>query len=210
MATLELLGLARRLGASAAALTERLNAGPAASFVTARLLPAIVEGRASADFALGLMVKDVDQAAAMARAAGVAMPVSDAAQALMQVAYDLLGADSRLDDLVPFMARGADTDFTGPASDTPPDVQALVEAALAAVHRLLAHESLALADAVGLDRARFAAVMAAGSGASVQADHVFAGTPADPLDPAAIAATCSRAAALGVPLTITTTAQSRM
>lgn len=207
MASLELLGLARHMGCSAAALTERFNGGPARSFVTQRLLPAIVEGRSSADFALGLMVKDVNQAADFALATHVPMPISDAARGLMNLALRLLGPDSRLDDLVPFMERATGADFRGtPISDKSESTESigLIELAMAAANRAIMLESIELVRAAGLDLKGFAPVIAAGSGASVQADILFAETSSAALDGQldALDAVSRTGAQLGVALTV--------
>ncbi|GAB7551200.1 hypothetical protein NRB_06970 [Novosphingobium sp. 11B] len=208
MTSLELLGLARRMGCSAAAVTEACNAGHARSFVTQRLLPAIVEGRSSADFALGLMVKDVNQAADFALATHVPMPISDAARSLMNVALALLGQESRLDDLVPFMERVTGADFAGQPGEEETQVGEglrLVELAMAASNRAIMLENLKLAKAAGLDMDGFAPVIASGSGASAQGDLLFSPASEAPLDGAleALDAVSRKGAELGVPLTMT-------
>lgn len=211
MATLELLGLACRMGFPAAATTDAMNAGASRSFVTQRLLPSIVAGASSADFALGLMVKDVNQAAELAIGPNVVMPVSDAARSLMNTALNLLGQDSRLDDLVPFMERATAASFTaspkaGSALATDATM-ALLVTAMAAGNRAIMRENIALATGAGLAVTGFAPVINAGSGSSVQAEQLFAGEQGDAMsDRDALVALneLSRiAASLGVPLTIT-------
>lgn len=181
MATLELLGLACRMGHSAAALTDAFNAGGARSFVTQRLLPAVVDGRSSADFALGLMCKDVNQAADLALATGASMPVCDAARALMNIAHALLGPDSRLDDLVPLMERmtGAAYRAYQPAAiDQVVDVGVFVTA-MEAANRAVMIECIDLARRAGLTRDAFGPVIGAGSGASAQGDRLLSGAECD-------------------------------
>jgi 3-hydroxyisobutyrate dehydrogenase len=208
MLTLELLGLARRMGCAASVLTDNLNGGEARSFVTQRLLPAVVEARSSADFALGLMCKDVNQAASLGLATRVPMPISDAARSLMNTAYNLLGSESRLDDLVPFMERVTGTSFTGPATaevDAANRAMSLVAIAIAAGNRAIMLENIALADRTGLAVTGFGPVITAGSGGSVQAERLINRDDTLALIDllTALDTLSATAASLGVPLTMT-------
>lgn len=174
---LELLAIGRRCGLSAAAITKALNAGPGRSFVSGRLLPAIVERRASADFALGLMVKDLNQAAELAVSARIPMPLSDAARSFMNIALNLTGPEARLDDIVQFMERLTGTVFAeeGPVEPlAQADALDLVTGAAAACNRIVVLENILLARRLGLDLAAIAPVIAAGSAASAQAEMAFA------------------------------------
>lgn len=179
MATLEIFAIGRRLGLGAGAITEALNAGPGKSFISYRLLPAVVERRSSTDFALTLMVKDLNQAAELGVAAGVPMPISDAARGMINGALNLLGPDSRLDDIVPFMERLTGTELAGeadaPRSEALLDAMNLVTGAIAACNRAIMLENIGLAAGAGLNMPGFAAVIANGSAASAQADLLFAG-----------------------------------
>lgn len=181
MTTLEILAVGRRLGLSAAAITDALNAGEGRSFISYRLLPAVAEGRSSTDFALTLMVKDLNQAADLGAAAATPMPISDTARGLMNAALNLLGQDSRLDDVVPFLERLTCTQFTGePAADAAApalDEQSalrLITNAAAACNRAIVMENTALAIRAGMDIAGFAPVINSGSASSAQAEGLFA------------------------------------
>lgn len=210
VATLEILAVGCRLGLSPAAITDALNAGAGRSFVTQRLLPAVVEQRSSADFALALMVKDLNQAAQLGIATATPMPISDTARGVMNGALNLLGADARLDDIVPFMEKLTATAFVdsgqGPAD--PARAMVLVTGAAAACNRAIMLENIALAERAGLDLARIAPVVAAGSASSAQAERLFAaraGAGDDRAVPSIedLTAFTTMAAELGVPLPMT-------
>jgi len=182
MATLELVLLGRRLGLQTAEMTAALNASPGRSFITERLLPAIVEGRAATDFALSLMVKDLNQAASLGISAEVAMPISDSARGLMNVALNILPDGARLDDVVPFMEGlmkiGLQCVPSAPPAETGSGMTreaalGLVLSGLAACNRAILLENVAMAIATDLEVERFAPVIMAGSSSSAEAQSVF-------------------------------------
>lgn len=178
--TLEILSVGRKLGLTTAAITDALNAGDGRSFISYRLLPAVVEQKSSTDFAMSLMVKDLNQAADLGIAAGVPMPIADAARGLMNAALNLLGQESRLDDVVPFMERLTGTIYVGSLLNdavgglSEHDAMKLVTGAIAASNRAIMIENTILAQKSGLDLAGFAAVINAGSGSSAQSERLFA------------------------------------
>jgi 3-hydroxyisobutyrate dehydrogenase len=116
LATLELAALGRRLGLSLRAMTSALNQGWARNFSSRQLLPAIVEKRSSADFALALMVKDLNQTLSLATEFEVPMPISNLARGLLQMGVNAKGEDARLDDVVPFMETVTRTRYSDVAS----------------------------------------------------------------------------------------------
>ena len=184
MVTLEVLAVGRKLGLSAAAMTDALNAGVARSFISYRLLPAVVERRSSTDFALALMVKDLNQAADLGVATATPMPISDVARGMMNMSLNFLGPDGRLDDIVPFMEKLTGADFAG---DVPPDrfkmdpalAMQLVIATAATCNRAIAVENTALAFRAGLELTGFEPVISAGSASSAQAELLFAALGAE-------------------------------
>lgn len=115
-ATLELAALGRRLGLSLRAMTNALNQGWARNYSSRQLLPAVVEKRSSADFALALMVKDLNQTLSLATEFGVPMPISNLARGLLQLGLNTTGEDARLDDVVPFMEAVTKTRYSDVAS----------------------------------------------------------------------------------------------
>lgn len=179
-ATLEVLAAARRLGLDTAKVTDALNAGAGESFITRRLLPAIVEQRSSTDFALALMVKDLNQAAQIAITHATPIPISEASRALFNTGLSILGEQSRLDDLVPFMEKVMQTPFSGDSAADPSCEQIsedealqLISSVMAACNRLAIIENAALAIAAGLDISRVAPIIMSGSAASHEAGVLF-------------------------------------
>lgn len=184
MTTLEVLAVGRALGLTAAAMTDSLNNGEGRSFITARLLPAVVEGRSSTDFSLGLMVKDLNQAARLGVTNRFPMPISDTARGMIHLAFNLLGGQSRLDDIVPFMESltamkfvSAGKEDAGHASRPLPaeDAMRLIKEAVVACNRFIILENAALAVTAGLTVERFAPVLESGSASSAEAERLFAG-----------------------------------
>lgn len=132
IATLEAVALGRKWGLSLAALSEAINQSTGRSRISQSVLPAILEDRAATDFALKLMVKDVDQALALGMQAGVPMPLANLSRSLLQIGVNTLGPDSRLEDvigLVESMAgvRIADEGKAKAAAATSPEARAASE-----------------------------------------------------------------------------------
>lgn len=181
MATLEMIAVGRKLGLDAASMTDALNSGTGRSFITYRLLPAVVEERSSTDFALTLMVKDLNQAADLGIATGAPMPISDAARGMMNMALNLLGDDARLDDIVAFVETLTKTKLAGAALPldgtddiSTADALAMVTTAVALSNRVIMLENAGLASRAGLSAADFAPVITNGSATSREAELLFA------------------------------------
>lgn len=203
-ATLEIAAVGRRLGLDLAAMTEAFNKGAAQNFITEKMLPAMVEGTASTDFALALMVKDLNQAADIGAAQAMPMPISDTARGLFNAALRLTSDDARLEDLIPFMERLTGVSFTGECASRADEVGLSPEAAmrlvgegLAICNRMTMAENLDLALAIGMQPEKFAPAMLAGSARSKAAEDLLAeGGPAPAPDGAAVE-TLSRLSRIG-------------
>jgi 3-hydroxyisobutyrate dehydrogenase len=109
LATLEAVAMGRKMGLSLAAMTEAVNESSGRSRISQVALPALLEGRPSSDFALPLMVKDVDQAIALGTAAGAPMPIAALTRSLLQAGVHMLGPAARLEDMIGFIASMAGT-----------------------------------------------------------------------------------------------------
>lgn len=105
IATLELTALGRRLGVDLGRLVDSLNAGRGANFTTRNMLAGLVEGRSTTNFALSLMVKDLNEALALGSATATAMPMTAGARGVMQVGLNLMGTEARLDDVIPLTEK---------------------------------------------------------------------------------------------------------
>lgn len=176
VATLELAALGLRLGAPLPRLTEALTSGVAGNFTCRTVLPAIIEGRSTGDFALTLMLKDNNQALALGMAAGVPLPLSALARGLLQQNINLIGPKANLDDVIAFMEQATGVRFADdPApGDNAAQTIALIETALAACNRAIACEILSLAARLGMSLRDFGEIVANGSAWSRECDSVIA------------------------------------
>ncbi len=163
-------------------MAEAFNAGAAKNFITEKMLPAMVAGGASTDFALGLMVKDMDQGFDLAASQAAAMPISEASRALLCTALRLTGEDARLEDVIPFMERLTGASFLGECASRADEVglsqsaaMELVCAALAACNRMAFAENLALARSLGMEGAKMAPAILSGSARSAAAESLLTG-----------------------------------
>lgn len=100
LATLETVAMGRKWGLTLRTLTKVLNAGAGRNLSTKNMLTALVEGRASTRFALPLMLKDLNQANALAAENGVSLLVAGLVRGLLQVGVNTLGALAQLEDVV--------------------------------------------------------------------------------------------------------------
>lgn len=100
LATLEVVAMGRKMGLSLATLINVLDKSTARNRITVNMLPAINEGRSATNFALPLMVKDVQQAVALGMQIGAPMPIGSIALALLQTGVNTLGEQARLEDVV--------------------------------------------------------------------------------------------------------------
>lgn len=190
LATLEVVAVGRRLGLSLVEMTAAFNEGEAQNFITEKMLPAMAEGRASTDFAMGLMVKDLDQGFDLAASQAAPMPISEAARSLLCAALRLTGDDARLEDIVPFMERLTGASYITDCASRADEVGLSREAALALVQRVLAAcnrmafaENLALAERLGMKGPNIAPAILSGSARSAAAEELLTGSPGDLVTP---------------------------
>src|SRR4051794_663462 len=118
--TLEIVALGRKMGLSLRHMSDVLNAGSGANQTTERMLPALVEGRQSTDFALSLMTKDLSQAVALGIEFGVPMPISATVRGLLQIGGNVLGPAARLEDVVGLIETMAATRLAAPETEPAP------------------------------------------------------------------------------------------
>lgn len=173
MATLEIVALGRKLGLSLPAMTRALNDGRGANFTSRALLTALVEDRPSTDFALALMIKDLNQALALGFDCGAPLPVTTIARGLMLMSRNALGDGARLDDVVGSVEAMAGTVLRVPPDKAPADEARLLELvgnSVAACNRAVALENAALGVKLGLDVDLMATVVNDGSAWSADAE----------------------------------------
>lgn len=124
LGTLELAAMGRKAGLALETMAAVLNTGGARNLTTERMLPAIAEGKASTQFALSLMLKDLNQAVNLGMETGVPMPVTGTVRALLQMGVNLLGPQSQLEDMIGFTESMAGTRLPGEPPAQPPPATA--------------------------------------------------------------------------------------
>jgi 3-hydroxyisobutyrate dehydrogenase len=209
MATLELVALGRAAGFGLAPMVNALNIGPAANFTSRNMLVGLVEGRSTTNFALSLMVKDLNEALALGVATGSSMPMTAGARGLMQMGLHLLGKDAKLDDVIPLTERLAGVSLTGEQTAANKPLLAQIELAVVVCNLIAVAECLAMGRRFGLSGAEMARILAVGSAWSAVSDDILPAM-AKGERPAlrwrlrdaekALSALSLRAASLGVPL----------
>lgn len=215
MATLELVALGRKAGLGLATLVAALNAGPGANFTSRNMLVGLVEGRSTTNFALSLMVKDLNEALALGAATGSAMPMTAGARSLMQMGLHLLGQNAKLDDVIPLTERLSGATLVG--EETAPDATLLpqIELAVVVCNLIAVAECVSMGLRFGLPRTEMARILNVGSAWSAVSAEILpamAQVRAAALPwtlqeaEAALAALTLQAATLGIPLSMPQTA----
>ncbi len=132
LGTLEVVAMGRKAGLPLEVMTDVLNKGGARNQTTIRMLPAIAKGEPSTDFALSLMLKDLNQAVALGMEVGVPMPLTSVARALLQIGLNTLGSAARLEDMIGLIEsmaatklRSAEGAAAAPLAASPSDARAL-------------------------------------------------------------------------------------
>ncbi|MFP3549699.1 NAD-binding protein [Paraburkholderia sp. SIMBA_049] len=124
LGTLEVAALGRKAGIPLAELADFLNRGAARNQTTDKMLPALAEGKTSTNFALALMLKDVNQALALGMTLEAPMHVTSIVRGLLQIGLNTLDSKAKLEDMVKVIESLAGTQFvpsTEPASGSKPD-----------------------------------------------------------------------------------------
>ncbi len=173
MATLELVALGRAAGLGLAPLVAGLNVGPAANFTSKNMLAGLVEGRSTTNFALSLMVKDLNEALALGAATGSSMPMTGGARSLMQMGLHLLGSDAKLDDVIPLTERLAGISLTGDQTVANKLLLAQIELSVVCCNLIAVSECLAMGRRFGLSGNEMARILAVGSAWSAVSDDIL-------------------------------------
>jgi 3-hydroxyisobutyrate dehydrogenase len=179
LATLEIAALGRKCGLSLAAITQALNTGEGRNRPSELMLTALVEGRASTNFALKHMLKDINQSIQMGMQARSPMPIAGIVRGLLQIGCNTLGESAQLEDVVGLVETMSGTRIAGPA-DSPEPAQAsgllaLVDQAVDACNLAVAQEGVAMGVKQGLEIEALVAAVRASSGWSRALDRLGAG-----------------------------------
>lgn len=121
LGTLEVAVLGRKAGIPLRDMAVFLNEGIARNQTTDRMLPALVEGKTSTNFALSLMLKDVNQALALGMAVGTPMYVTTIVRGLLQIGANTLTSKARLEDMVDVIETLAGTQLRSRLQTAPGD-----------------------------------------------------------------------------------------
>ena len=178
LGTLEVVAMGRKAGLSLAAMTKTLNAGRGRNQTTEKMLPAIARGEASTNFALALMLKDVSQAAALGMEQGVPMPITGIVRNLLQIGLNTLGPQAKLEDMVGLTesmdaTRFVDSPTGAVFGEDEDDALPLVDAAVAALGRLVTYECVAAGSRHGLALPDMARILHGTSGWSHESREVL-------------------------------------
>ncbi|WP_319517650.1 NAD(P)-dependent oxidoreductase [uncultured Martelella sp.] len=111
IALLEGVAVGLKNGINMETMTTVLNAGGARSKSSENLLPVLTEGLPRADFALALMLKDLNLATQLAIDSGAPMQSGQFARGLLQLSANMLGPDAKIDDIADVIAAQAGTGF---------------------------------------------------------------------------------------------------
>jgi 3-hydroxyisobutyrate dehydrogenase len=191
MGTLELTALGRKAGLSLKDLSSSLNAGLAHNQTTDKMLPALLEGKTSTDFALSLMLKDLNQAISFGMEQGVPMPVSAITRGLLQIGLTSVGERARLEDMVGVIESMANIRIAGPvdaSTDVHDGTMSLIDSAIAALCRAVTLESVAAGFKYGLSLQIMRDILFRSSGWSVAGRALMpalAGDQPEPTEPLA-------------------------
>lgn len=214
LGTLEMVALGRKAGLSLEDLTEVLNRGEGRNQTTEKMLPAIAQGRASTNFALSLMLKDVNQAVTLGLEAGVPMPITSATRSLLQVGANQLGPAAQLEDMVGLIESMADVRLRrqegevvglGASDGMAPGAAArlqLVDRCVGAMAAAITYECVAAGVKHGLDLEAMATLLHTSSGWSAASQRLLpalsAGTTTSPLSIGDVVQALQAAAGLGI------------
>ena len=108
---LEAVAMGRKYGLSLETMNEVINKSSGRSGATERGLPAMIEGKASSNFALALMLKDVSLATQLGANCGAPMLVHGVVRGMLQAGLYEQGADANFDDMVAVIANMSDVTF---------------------------------------------------------------------------------------------------
>jgi len=186
LGTLEIVALGRKAGLSLECLTEVLNRGGGANLTTERMLPAIAQGKSATNFALALMLKDLNQASTLGMSLGVPTPISSAVRSLLQIGANILGQDAPLEGMIGVIESMAGTRLGSPESVALSGANISVQTPLAAAVGVVGAGELGAAIAKRLRQSGALYVRDGGI------DHSpGAADPAAMPDPASLARRCS-------------------
>jgi 3-hydroxyisobutyrate dehydrogenase len=171
MATLELVALGRKMGLSLSSLVKTLNEGQGANFTTRHMLVGLLEGRSTTNFALALMIKDLDAALSLGAETTSPMPMTSGARDLMQIGLNLFGHNAVLDDVIPLIEKLSDIKFKFDSRSThalpvgvdETELLSLIDHAVMACNAVTVVECVEMGHRFGLPMSQMARILNVGS-----------------------------------------------
>ena len=109
IATLEAVAMGRKYGLSLENMTEVLNEGSARNRTTEIMLPNMVAGTQSSNFAMNLMVKDLTLATKLGGNCGAPMLIANMTRGLLHAGINRFGGDANMDEAATLIESLADT-----------------------------------------------------------------------------------------------------
>jgi 3-hydroxyisobutyrate dehydrogenase len=106
---LEAVAMGRKYGLSLQTMSDVINKASGRSGATERVLPAIIEGKASTNFQMGLMLKDVSLATQLGIDCGAPMFLGNVVRGLLQHAVADRGLGANLDEIISVVEKMAET-----------------------------------------------------------------------------------------------------
>ena len=184
LAALEVVALGRKLGLSLAAITDAINKGPACNRTTKVALQSLVDGKAAvSNFAMALMLKDINQSIQLGKACGVPTTLANIVRGLLQIGVSTLGKDVQFDRVMSLIESMAGTRIVDPADGAegayPTAVVAgekelhAIQNAVGACNLLLTYEAASIAVAYGLKLSEVDTVINKSTGWSAASERVL-------------------------------------
>lgn len=182
LSTLEMVALGRKLGLDLAGLTDTLNQGEGRNRPAQLMLTALVEQRASTNFALRHMLKDINQSVRLGMELGAAMPIAGIVRGILQIGCNTIGESAQLEDVVSLTESMSSARLTGSgetntlSSSDRESLHRLVDRAVASCNRWVTFEALAMGLQYGLSLEKLVPAIQVSSGWSGAVDSLAGAT----------------------------------
>jgi 3-hydroxyisobutyrate dehydrogenase len=220
MATLELVALGRKMDLSLSSLVKTLNEAQGANFTTRHMLVGLLEGRSTTNFALALMIKDLDAALSLGAETASPMPMTSGTRDLMQMGMNLFGHNAVLDDVIPLIEKLSDIKFKPDGRSThllrggveETELLSLIDLAVMACNAVTVVECVAMGHRFGLPLSQMARILNVGSAWSSVSEIILPASVSQSVPQlgctiekakTTLATLSGHASQIGVPLTLT-------
>lgn len=101
LATLEIVAMGKKMGLSLETMTDVINKGSGRNRTSKVMLQTIVDGTpSSSNFAMSLMLKDINQAIELGMQCGAPMAITNVVRGLLQIGVNTLGDNAQLEQVL--------------------------------------------------------------------------------------------------------------